>query len=125
MGVFCFAHGQNTPKQDSTIEEVKSILIETKNINREAKLLLKQKEAQKMAEIKVKKKSPKSDNLKESKGLAKSEALKPEPTKQVIEVDFKVYKDLIRGGFFYRILHKDDYKVRYYKIIGNEKVYLN
>lgn len=47
------------------------------------------------------------------------------PTDPVTEIDAPDGVDTIRGGWLYRFFHKEDFKIKYYKIINNEKVYLN
>ena len=127
MGVFCFAHSQTKNKEDSIVKSITEKVNAVNKINKENEILVSKIIAEKKAkkvEMIAKNKSPKSEEKKDD-DFAKSEALKPEPTKQVIEVDFKMYKELIKGGFFYRIFHKENYKVKYYKIVNDEKVYLN
>ena len=127
MGVFCFAHGQSKPKEDSIVQSITEKINATNKINRENEILLNQiivaKKA-KEAEFTAKKNSPVTEKT-VNKSLSKSEAIKTDNITPEIEVDFKVYEEFIRGGFFYGILHKDDYKIKYYKIVGDEKVYLN
>lgn len=47
------------------------------------------------------------------------------PTDPVTELDEPDGVDSIRGGWLYRLLHKDDFRLKYYKLINNEKYYLN
>lgn len=127
MGVFCFAHGQTKNKEDSIVKSITDKVNAVNKINKENEILISKIIAEKKAkesEMRAKKKSPKSEEKKDDH-IAKSEALKPDPPKTVIEVPFLVYPENVRGGWIYRLLHKDDFKIKYYKIIGNEKVYLN
>ena len=127
MGVFCFAHGQTKNKEDSILQSITEKVNVVNEINAKNDLKFKQIIAEKKAresEIRAKKKSTKTGEKKDDH-ISKSEALKPDPPKIVIEVPFLVYSESVRGGWIYRLLHKDDFKIKYYKIVGDEKVYLN
>lgn len=43
----------------------------------------------------------------------------------VTEIEVPVGTDTIRGGWIYRLLHRNDYYFKRYKIENNEKVYLD
>ncbi len=43
----------------------------------------------------------------------------------VTEIEIPVGTDTIRGGWIYRLLHRNDYYFKRYKIENNEKVYLD
>jgi hypothetical protein len=56
----------------------------------------------------------------------KDKAIKEENRNDPVkEIDVYDGSDTIRGGFFYRLFHKDDIIIRRYKIENNEKVYLD
>jgi hypothetical protein len=132
IGAFCFAHGQSPPKEDSAIQVVTEKVSTLNKINQENEILIKEliekKKVEKQSKEIVNRSKSTEDKITRIAENQKSEileAVKPENIKPIIEVDFKVYSEIIKGGFFYRLFHKDHYKIKYYKIVGDEKVYLN
>ena len=47
------------------------------------------------------------------------------PTDPVTEYDIPTDVDTIRGGWLYRLFHKDKFILKPYKTIDNEKIYLD
>lgn len=132
IGVFCFAHGQKPLKEDSTIQVVAEKVSTVNKINQENEILIKEliekKKIEKQSKEIISRSKISEDKITVIDQNYKSgilEAIKPENVKPIIEVDFKVYSEIIKGGFFYRLFHKDHYKIKYYKIVGDEKIYLN
>ena len=47
------------------------------------------------------------------------------PTDPVTEVDVPAGVDTVRGGWLYRLFNKDNFIYKKYKIVNNEKIYLD
>ncbi len=133
IGVFCMAKGQHE-KQDS-IDAVRKIKVIDAKIKETEKLLKKDEQVQKEGEIiyqKVKayikyllneKKAAKKN---EEKKPTKQQAIKAENrTEPVTEIEVPDGAEIIRGGWIYRLFHKDDFYFKRYKIVDNEKIYLD
>ena len=129
IGTFCFAHGQKP--EDSIIAVVSNKLEAVNSINKENAQLIKKIVAKKEQEerlkksVELQKSKSKKIALQKEKDAINLQAVKTEPIKTEMEVDFKVYKELVKGDFFYRFFHKDIYKLKFYKIENDEKIYLN
>lgn len=58
--------------------------------------------------------------------IEKEKAIKEENrTEPVNEIEVYDGSDTIRGGWLYRLFHKNDFYIKRYKIENNEKVYLD
>ncbi|MFP7656072.1 hypothetical protein [Chryseobacterium proteolyticum] len=59
-------------------------------------------------------------------GVDKDKAIKEENrTEPVNEIEVYDGSDTIRGGWLYRLFHRNDFYIKRYKIENNEKVYLD
>ena len=129
MGFFCFAHGQ----ADSA--KIVQSLQKLEQVNKETKILLKRSDqlakenTTLIYRIKMYiQKYIKNTGVHDEKPipLNRSQGIIPEnDTKPVVELHVPDGIDSIRGSFFYRLFHKDKIYLRPYKIINDEKVYLD
>ena len=128
IGFFCFANGQNVDSLQIKLNE-----LEQKNQKIES-LIKKVEVAEKKHEsafyrLKVFLKSlikEQASNKTERSGLMNREGIKAEnQTDPVTEVDIPSGVDTIRGGWLYRLFNKGNFIYKKYKILNNEKVYLN
>lgn len=126
IGFFCFANGQNVDSLQIKLNE-----LEQKNQKIES-LIKKVEVAEKKHEsafyrLKVFLQSlikDKAANKVKNSNLMNREAIKVEnPTDPVNEDDLPSGIDTIRGGWLYRLFHKDHFYLKKYKTIDNEKIY--
>lgn len=128
ISISCFASGQNQDSLKIKYEELKQSnqVIEQKIKKLE---VVEKKHDNAIYRLKIFIKrlmSDKSTEKKEDFISGNREAVKVEnQTEPVTEIIIPDGVDSIRGGWIYRLLHKDDFKIKYYKIVGDEKVYLN
>ena len=139
--ISCLAFSQEPQKPDTAklSEEVKTAIVKAEVEKQKADILDKKlSEAEKENEkLKNKRTSlyaklkhlfheyfgPEEDEI--NSGI-ESKAIKEENrTDPVTEIDVPVGVDTIRGGWIYRLLHRNDYYFKRYKIENNEKVYLD
>ena len=132
VGFFCYAHGQEIPKEDSAIKALTEKINLVNQINKENENLLKKRQDEsfkkKVKDVEIKLKIQQLDYVQKNKKPTPvaNDALKPESKhKPEMEIPLQLYPDYIRGDLVYRLFHKNDYKVKIYTIINNEKVYIN
>lgn len=133
IGFFCFAHGQYE-KQDSiaTVEKIKILdakIKETKNllkkdeqVQKEGEMIYRRLKAyiQYLLTEKTASNTSKVNNPKNQQAIKAENRIKP-----VTEIEIPDGEDNIRGGWIYRLFHKNDYYIKRYKLVNNEKVYLD
>lgn len=129
IGFFCFAHSQT-----DSIKIVQQ-LQKLEQVNNETRILLKKadkidKENRTLI-YKIKKyieritKSEDAQNVLAENYSNKKGILPYNINEPILEIDKPDGQDSIRGSFFYRLFHKEIYIIKPYKIINNEKVYLD
>lgn len=133
IGVFCMAKGQN--ESLDSLAAVKKIKIIDAKIKETEKLLKKDEQVQKEGEAIYKKvKAYIKYLLNEKKATGEKKVSKPENQQAikaenridpVTEIEVADGKDSIRGGWIYRLFHKNDFYIKRYKIVNNEKIYLD
>ena len=130
IGFFCFANGQvdslkivrQLNKLDLVNTETKILLKKADKIDRENRTLI--YKIKKYIERLTHDNNNVQDELK--KNYSNNKAVIPNNINEpVIEIDKPDGTDSIRGSFFYRLFHKEIYILKPYKIINNEKVYLD
>ncbi len=131
--IFCFMPGQ--VKSDSItlakkIEKLEEITQENKVLLQKAEKVEKKKEnliyRLKMYILSLTEHVDQAKNKGSGLDYRNKEATKVEnKTEPVTEIDIPVGVDTIRGGWLYRLFHKNDYVIRRYKIENNEKIYLD
>jgi seryl-tRNA synthetase len=130
LSLFCFAKGQNI---DSTNLAKLTEELEAKNKKIEV-LLQKAEKVEKKHEtmfyrLKIYVSNLIDSNAEQTKNKIQNvnrEGIKVEnPTDPVTEIDEIDGVDSIRGSWLYRFFHKNNYKLKYYKLINDEKIYLN
>ncbi|SHH68621.1 hypothetical protein SAMN05421866_3476 [Chryseobacterium oranimense] len=139
--VSCFAFAQEPQKPDTSklSEKVKETIIKIEAEKIKAETLDKKiSEAEKENEQLKSKRSTLYSKLKHffneyfgpgefrNNVSSNSKAVKEENRNDPVE-EIEVYdgQDTIRAGWLYRLFHKNDFVIRRYKIIDNEKVYLD
>lgn len=139
--ISCFAFAQEPQKPDTSklSEKVKEAIVKIEAEKMKAEVLEKKlSEAEKENEQLKNKRSSLYSKLKhffneyfgtevsDNCSAANSKAVKEENRNDPVE-EIEVYdgQDTIRAGWLYRLFHKNDFVIRRYKIIGNEKVYLD
>ena len=125
MGFFCFAHGQ----ADSA--KIVQQLQKLEQVNNETRILLKKSDKiDKENRTLIYKIKKYIERITKNEILAKNHnnklgILPSNINEPVLEIDKPDGQDSIRGSFFYRLFHKDKIFIKPYKIINNEKVYLD
>ncbi|MEA1849202.1 hypothetical protein U9K52_09785 [Chryseobacterium sp. MHB01] len=132
ISFFCLAGNAQEKKDSMKVVEMAKVLEqktqENKKLMEENKRI--QKENENLLEIvflKIKKlishrkevEQPELRNLLQNKEGIKTEN-QNEPVTELPEG-----LDSVRGGWIYRLLHRNDYYFKRYKIINNEKIYLD
>ena len=131
MGFFCFANAQNdslkikVDKLEKVNSEIKVLLKKADKVDKEnisliykikdyvSKLLNKAKVSEQRKDITI-------------KANSQPQAIKARNINEPItEINIPDGVDSIRGGFFYRLFHKEKYYLRTYKILNDEKIYLD
>lgn len=134
ISFFCLAGNAQEKKDSMTVVEMGRVLQqkteENKKLMEENNRIQKQNES--LLEIifwKVKKLiSPRTQFIETDiqQVYQNKEGTKTEnQTDPVTEIDIPVGVDTIRGGWIYRLLHRNDYYFKRYKIENNEKIYLD
>lgn len=129
IGFFCFAHSQTDSirivqqlqKLEQVNNETKILLKKADKIDRENRTLI-YKIKKYIEHISKTEDAQKSlaQNFSNRSGILPSNINEP-----VLEVEKPDGTDSIRGSFFYRLFHKQIYIIKPYKIINNEKIYLD
>lgn len=129
IGFFCFAHSQT----DSV--KIVQQLQKLEQVNNETKILLKKSDKidkeNRTLIFKIKKyieritRSEDAQNVLAENYSNKNGVLPSNINEPILEIDKPDGQDSIRGSFFYRLFHKEIYIIKPYKIINNEKVYLD
>ena len=128
IGFFCFANGQNSDSLQIKLMELEQKNQKIESLIQKAEIVEKKHES---AFFKLKSfiKNLVSDDAKGSAvsfKIANREGVKKEnPTDPVTEIDILSGIDTIQGGWIYRLLHKENFYLKRYKIVNNEKVYLD
>ncbi|MGK6342826.1 hypothetical protein ACMGDK_11340 [Chryseobacterium sp. DT-3] len=139
--ISCLAFAQEPQRLDTTnlSEEVKTAIVKAEVEKQKADILDKKLSEAEKENIQLKnKRSTLYSKLKhffeEYFGVEESDtnyhnnskAVKEENrTDPVEEIEVFDGQDTIRGSWVYRLFHKNDYVIRRYKIVNNEKVYLD
>ena len=125
IGFFCFAHSQTDSikivqqlqKLEQVNNETRILLKKSDKIDKENRTLI--YKIKKYIE-RITKNEVLAKNHNNKMGILPSNINEP-----VLEIDKPDGQDSIRGNFFYRLFHKDKIFIKPYKIINNEKVYLD
>lgn len=125
IGFFCFAHSQTDSikivqqlhKLEQVNNETRILLKKSDKIDKENRTLI--YKIKKYIE-RITKNEVLSKNHNNKLGILPSNINEP-----VLEIDKPDGQDSIRASFFYRLFHKDKILIKPYKIINNEKVYLD
>jgi hypothetical protein len=131
--MFCLMPGQVKSDSISLAEKVNKLdelTKETKALMQKAEKVEKKKEnliyRLKMYILSLTENIDQAKNKGSSQDQRNKEATKVEnKTDPVTEIDMPLGVDSIRGGWLYRLFHKDDIIIRRYKIENNEKIYLD
>lgn len=139
--ISCLAFAQEPQKPDTSKlpDKVKEAIVsieaeKTKAVALEKKLSEAQKENEELKNIRsslysrlklffreyFKEETSRSGSYNNSKAV--KEENRTDPVKEIEVYDGQ---DTIRAGWLYRLFHKNDFVIRRFKIIGNEKVYLD
>lgn len=122
----------NAQRDSILINKLKQL----ENVNKETVELIKKAEKlEKEKETLLKKlqryiQKWKDSNFAEEKSDSKkhvdNKAVKADNKNTVVtEIEERVFCDSIKGSWIYRLFHKEDYKLKRYKIVDNEKIYLD
>lgn len=128
ISISCFASGQNQDSLKIKYEELKQSnqVIEQKIKKLE---VVEKKHDNAIYRLKTFIKRLMSDKATEKKEdfiYGNREAVKVDnPTDPVTEIIIPDGVDSIRGGWLYRFFHRDNYIKKPYKIVNNEKIYLD
>ena len=125
IGFFCFAHSQTDSikivqqlqKLEQVNNETRILLKKSDKIDKENRTLI--YKIKKYIE-RITKNEILAKNHNNKMGILPSNINEP-----VLEIDKPDGQDSIRASFFYRLFHKDKIFIKPYKIINNEKVYLD
>lgn len=129
IGFFCFANAQTDSvrivtqlnKLEQVSKETKVLLQKSEKIDRENRTLIQRIKNYIQSLVHHK------DSQTEKEDLAmNSQAVEVRNiNKPIVEVQIPDGIDSIRGSFFYRLFHKNKIILKPYKIINDEKVYLD
>lgn len=127
MGFFCFANGQNNDSLKIKLNE-----LEQRNQKIETKIkkleVAEKKHETAFYRLKAFLKSVINEQIKSSKksNSINREAIKTENTTDPV-TDFFIPDgvDTLQGSWIYRLFHKDNFILKPYKKINNEKIYLD
>lgn len=139
--ISCLAFAQDPKKPDTAglAPELKAALVKIETENKKAEVLDKKLQA---AETEKKKAERERSSLysrfktffheyfgpgddqpgRSNRAAAVKEENRNDP---VEEIEIYDGTDSVRAGWLYRLFHKDDYYLKRYKIVNNEKVYLD
>lgn len=128
ISISCFASGQNSDSLKIKLDELtkSNQVMEQKIIKLD---IVEKKHDNAIYRLKAFIKRLMSDKATEQKEdylSGNREAVKVDnPTEPVTEIIIPDGVDSIRGGWIYRFFHKNNYIKKPYKIVNNEKIYLD
>ena len=130
MSFFCFAHSQvDSARIVQKLDKLEQVNKETKELLKRSAIIDRQNQTliykiKKYIE-KISSQNRYSERLGIESDFKKSQAIKPFNNEPTIEVEIPDGVDSIRGNFFYRLFHKQIFIIKPFKIVNDEKIYLD